>query len=310
VAIVSFRTLMEAAEQGGYAVGYFESWSLESLAAVADAAESKRSPVILGFSGIHLPHPGRVVRDRLSWYYGLGRAVGEGLAVPCCLLFNESADRGWVDEAIQLGFGLVMLTDESLGPVEQLRGVAEVTRLAHARGVAVEGELAPLAGAGTGGVVGDAARGLAGGATDGDDPKAAARFVERTGVDALAVNVGQAHLHGRRLVSLDQERVRYLHRAVGVPLVLHGASSVVPGELQEAIRGGIRKINVASVLKRAFFDALVDSGVQARRSGRGDYNPYEVIGSGTATDVLTAGRIAVQRRVEELIELFGSAGQA
>jgi fructose-bisphosphate aldolase class II len=246
--------------------------------------------------------------------------VGEGLSVPCCLLFNESADRGWVQEAVELGFDLVMFTDESLSPEEQLREVAETVRLAHARGVAVEGELSPLAGAGTGGGPEAAAERHAPGtaataagdprAEGGDDPRAAARFVQRTGVDALAVNVGQAHLHGRRLVSLDQQRVRDLRRAVRVPLVLHGASSVAPAELREAIRGGIRKINVGSVLKRAFFDALCESAARARGGGTGDYNPYEVVGSGTADDVLTAGRIAVQRRVEELMELFGSAGRA
>jgi fructose/tagatose bisphosphate aldolase len=305
MAIVSFRALMDAAERGGYAVGYFESWNLESLAAVADAAESTRSPVILGFSGIHLPHPGRAVQDRLSWYYQLGRAVGERLTVPCCLLFNEAADRAWVEEAIELGFDLVMFTDESLSPEDQAEGIAEVVRRAHPQGVAVEGELAPLVGAGIGGAppAGDRT-------ARGDDAEEAARFVSRTGVDALAVNVGQAHLHGRRLVALDQERVLRLKNAVGVPLVLHGASSIAPGALQEAIRGGVRKINVGSVLKRAFFDAVAASSDRVRRGGGRDYNPYEVVGSGTPDDVLTSGRIAVQHRVEELMELFGSAGRA
>ena len=307
MASVPFSTLMEDAGHGGYAVGYFESWNLESLAAVAEAAEATRSPVILGFSGIYLPQPGRVVQDRLSWYYRLGREVCDGLSVPACLLFNESADRGWVEEAVALGFDLVMFSDEALSPQEQTHAVAEVVRGAHARGVAVEGELSPLPGAGTG--VGAPA----GGGSErpgGDDPEDAARFVAETGVDALAVSVGQAHLHGRRLVSLDHERLRRLHDAVGVPLVLHGASSVAPGEIQAAVRAGIRKINVGSVLKRVFFDALMEAGGKARNLVTGDYNPYEVVGSGTAADVLAAARLAMRAKVEELMELFGSAGRA
>src|SRR5262249_48948210 len=63
---VSFTEMMQAARRGEYAVGYFESWNLESLLAVADAAEATRSPVILGFSGIYLPHPERVARDSLA----------------------------------------------------------------------------------------------------------------------------------------------------------------------------------------------------------------------------------------------------
>ena len=78
----SFAELMDCAEAGQYAVGYFESWNLESLLAVADAAEQTRSPVILGFSGINLPDEERVVSERLSHYAALGQAVGEGMTVP------------------------------------------------------------------------------------------------------------------------------------------------------------------------------------------------------------------------------------
>jgi fructose/tagatose bisphosphate aldolase len=306
---------MEKARKDGYAVGYFESWNLESLGAVADAAEAKRSPVILGFSGLYLPHPERVVRDRLSWCYSLGRSVCDGLSVPACLLFNESANRAWVEEAVALGFDLVMFSDEALSAEGQARSVAEVVRLAHARGVAVEGELAPLPGAGTGvdaGARGGSAALSAGGGIGapgrGDDPAEAARFVAQTGVDALAVNLGQEHLHGRRLVPLDHERLGRLRRNVEVPLVLHGASSVAPGEIRKAVRGGICKINVGSVLKQAFFAALMEAGAKTGR--RGEYNPYEVLGSGTASDVLAAARLAMGAKVEELMELFGSAGRA
>src|SRR5512147_2594246 len=98
---------MAAAEQGGYAVGYFESWNLESLLAVADAAAATRSPVIVGFSGIYLPHPDRIVREPLAAYAALGRAVCEQLPVPACLLFNESPHLDWVLAAVETGFNLV-----------------------------------------------------------------------------------------------------------------------------------------------------------------------------------------------------------
>ena len=91
-----FDELMADAEAGGYAVGYFESWNLESLLAVADAAEEAHSPVILGFSGICLTHPRRIVNDPLSVYAAMGLEVCRKLSVPACLLFNESP---------QLGFG-------------------------------------------------------------------------------------------------------------------------------------------------------------------------------------------------------------
>ena len=83
--LVPFNTLMNDAMAGGYAVGYFESWNLESLLAVADAAEAVRSPVILGFSGIYLPHPQRVVKDPLQVYAAMGFEVCRRIRVPACL---------------------------------------------------------------------------------------------------------------------------------------------------------------------------------------------------------------------------------
>ena len=123
--LVSFSELMDRARRGGFAVGYFESWNLESLLAAADAAEALSSPVILGFSGIYLPHPGRAARDPLAAYAALGAEVCRSISVPSCLLFNESPRFDWVVEAARLGFGLVMFTDEELGYAEQAARVRE-----------------------------------------------------------------------------------------------------------------------------------------------------------------------------------------
>lgn len=290
---------MSAAEHGGYAVGYFESWSLESLLAVADAAERTRSPVILGFSGLYLPSPARRVADPLSAYSAMGRSVAAGLSVPACVLFNESPHLDAVLDAIRLDFGLVMYTDEGLEAGILEERTRQVVAVARERGAAVEGEMTPLAGVG-----GE----LEAAPTDArlTEPYAAHGFVERTGVDALAVNVGQAHLHGRRMVRLDLGRITELKRAVAVPLVLHGASSVAREDLTAAIARGIRKINVGSALKQAYFLALRDACL-----AQGDsFNPYDVVGSGLESDVLVAGRLAMQEVVEHMMSRFGCAGRA
>ena len=118
--LVPFREMMADAARGGYAVGYFESWNLESLLAVADAAEAQRSPVIVGFSGIYLPHPGRRVKDGLAPYAAMALAVCRELSVPACLLFNESPNEDWVGAAIDAGFNLVMFSDDSRGNNETI----------------------------------------------------------------------------------------------------------------------------------------------------------------------------------------------
>jgi fructose/tagatose bisphosphate aldolase len=291
--------MMQDAERRGYAVGYFESWNLESLLAVADAAEAARSPVILGFSGIALPHPDRAHPEHLEDYAALGNAVCDRLSVPACLLFNESADFTWVSEAVRLGFGMVMFTDERLDQAGQTAQVTRTASVAHAAGAAAEGEPDSLPGVG-GGLT------AAPEETHQTTVDRARAFVKATGVDSLAVNVGQVHLHGRTGVRLNMDRLSELKAAVSVPLVLHGATSIPREDLAEAIRRGVRKINVGSILKRSFLEA-----VRAAGAALGDsYNPYEVIGSGLSRDVMTAGRTAMEKVVEDYMGLFGSAGKA
>src|SRR5260221_2262088 len=115
--LVPFNALMRDAQRGKYAAGYFETWNLESLLAVADAAETTRSPVLLGFSGIYLPHPQRRTREHLQDYFSLAHSVASRLIVPACLVFNESPHLEWVNEAIDLGFGLVMYSEETSNTV-------------------------------------------------------------------------------------------------------------------------------------------------------------------------------------------------
>ncbi|MBM3235432.1 class II fructose-bisphosphate aldolase [Candidatus Poribacteria bacterium] len=310
MSLVPFKELMAEAERGQYAVGYFESWNLESLQAVADAAEATHSPVILGFSGADLSNPMRMVKEHLSLYAAMGIAACRRLSVPACLLLNESPRLDWALEAINLGFGLVMFTDENLSFDEQLSRICQVVKKAHQVSAAVEGELTPLPGV-YGGLSTNPPPLVGGGRGGADDLHLtdaiqARTFVERTGVDTLAVNVGQVHLHGRSKVSLNLSRLVELKEAIPVPLVLHGASSVHRADLKEAAKLGIRKINVGSVLKQSYFEAMRRACMKIGD----DYNPYDVVGSGLENDVLAAGRMALQKVVEDLMRLFGSADKA
>jgi fructose-bisphosphate aldolase class II len=296
---VPFTQLMQGAERGGYAVGYFECWNLDSALAVAEAAEAAGSPVLVGFSGIYLPQAPGARKEWLSVYAALGTEICRKLCVPACLVFNESSHLDWVMEAIDLNFGLVMFTDQTLEDEEQLRRVRQVAERAHRASVAVEGELVALPG-------------VSGGLSEAPDdlrltePEVAMRFVEATGVDALAVNVGQVHLHGRKQARLNFDCLDALSRVLRVPMVLHGASSVPVPDLSDAIRLGVRKINLGSLLKRNYFVALREACGQVND----DYNPYEVVGSGGDGDVLVAARAALRKTVEDFMVAFGSAGRA
>ena len=80
--------MLRRAVEEGYAVGYFESWNLESLQGVIDAAEQSRAPIIIGFNGDFLSRPDRLAQERLDWYGALGKAAAESATVPCGLIFN------------------------------------------------------------------------------------------------------------------------------------------------------------------------------------------------------------------------------
>ena len=89
MSLESVQTLVGKALAGGYAVGYFESWNLESLQGVVDAAEETRSPIIVGFNGEFLSQAHSKQKERLSWYAVLGKQAAESASVPCGLIFNS-----------------------------------------------------------------------------------------------------------------------------------------------------------------------------------------------------------------------------
>ena len=124
--------------------------------------------------------------------------------------------------------------------------------------------------------------------------------------NALAVSLGNVHLHGRSKVGLDLERLRRIRECVSIPLVLHGATSVDDEAIRQAINGGIRKINFGSGLRSTFYRAVKDS---IERHGAG-FNPYEVLGSGTNVDVMMAGRLAVRDLVTSKMKVLGSLDRA
>ena len=181
--------MMRRAVDGKYAVGYFESWNLESLQGVIDAAEETRSPIIIGFNGDFLSRSTREAAERLAWYAALGRAAAESASVPCGLIFNECPRDDWVRAAIEAGFNLVMLADPEAPADELTRRVADLARLAHARGIAIEAELGELPCGASGGPP------HGGSATD---PEAAAAFVDGHGGRPAGRQRGERPHHDAR----------------------------------------------------------------------------------------------------------------
>lgn len=291
----SIPEMMEAARAGGYAVGYFESWNIESLQGVLDAAEQTRSPIIIGVNGDFLSRADRLACERLAIYGGLFRTAADSASVPCGVIFNECPVDGWVADATTLGFNLVMPADPSAPPLEYIDRVKRLVAIAHPRGVAVEGELGELPCGASGAVAENGAL---------TDPDQAAAFVDETGVDLLAVAVGNIHIRVSGESPLDLNLLQSIRQKVKVPLVLHGGTGIDAGSLRAAIDIGITKVNYGTYLKQRYLaavrTALADNST----------NPHELLGIGGSSDVMVAGRIAVRDAVLARLPLLGCMGRA
>jgi ketose-bisphosphate aldolase len=293
--LISISEIMQQAIRDGYAVGYFESWNLESLQGVIDAAEQSRSPVIIGFNGEFFSRPDRKAAERLAWYGALGKAAAVSASVPCGFIFNECPDDGWVRQAVTAGFNLVMpVPGDGETEAAYTARVQSMVAFAHPHDVAVEAELGTLP------------SGAGGHASNGEvtDPQHARAFVAATNVDLLAISVGNVHmlLKGRRALDLDS--LTALRKAVATPFVLHGGTGIDDESLREAIAIGVAKVNYGTGLKQRYLAAIR----QALQSA--DPNPHHLLGCGGDADILVAGRCAVRDAVLEKMEILGCYGKA
>ncbi len=290
-------SLLRRAVKGKYAIGYFESWNIESLQGVIDAAEQSRSPMIIGFNGDFLSHPDRRAAERLAWYAALGRSAAESATVPCGFIFNECPRDEWIRSAVLAGFNLVMPADPGASAEEWPARVSALTQFAHEHGVAVEAE------------IGELPCGAAGGDPSGGtptDPEAAAAFVEATGVDLLAVSVGNVHIKVDGQQALDLDLLERIHSRVPVPLVLHGGTGISSSSLQEAIALGVAKVNYGTYLKQRYLKTIHHMLTADRASP----DPHRLLGLGGAEDLMVAGRLAVRDAVLERLGWLGCEGKA
>jgi fructose-bisphosphate aldolase, class II len=232
--------IVAAAAARGSGIGAFNVVTIEHAEAIVEGAEQAGLPVILQIS-----------ENTVRFHRGLApiaaatRALAAACAVPAALHLDHVTGTDLLAEAAPCGFGSVMY-DASRLPYEQnLAATAAAARMCHGAGLWVESELGEV-----GGKDGAHAPGAR------TDPGEATRYVAATGVDALAVAVGSVHAMTTRSATLDHALIARLRAAVPVPLVLHGSSGVPDGELTEAVRGGLVKINIGTALNVAYVDAV------------------------------------------------------
>jgi ketose-bisphosphate aldolase len=295
--IVPLPYLLAKAQESGYALGYFEAWDSYSLEAVVEAAEAENAPVIIGF-GCMMVSETWLDMGGIEILGSLGLAFAERTRMPVALLLNEAHTYQACLEGIQAGFNAVML-DTSAWQIEPaIEQVSELVRVAHSQDVAVEAELGHLPDA--------TEQGIDVSLASLTDPEEAASFVERTGVDCLAVSIGNVHLLTHSLAHIDLTRLAAIHEHISLPLVIHGGTGFPPEAEHEAIHYRAAKFNVGTILKKTFLAGIRESVLALD----GSANVHDVLGSHREQDYLLEGKRSMQAKVQEYLQLYGSCGRA
>ena len=279
--LVSMNDLLLPAKENGYGVGFFNAVNMEMARAVIETAEELHSPVMVGTAEILLP---AMELEHVAQYL---IPMAKKASVPVCVHYDHGLTFERCMEALRLGFTSIMYDCSTADYKENIAKVAEMVKICHAMGVTVEGEL---------GHVGD---------NDGEgklvnpsdyytDPDLAADYVKNTGIDSLAVAVGNAHGDYKFTPKLDFERIRIIAEKTALPLVLHGGSGLSDDDFRIAIQNGIHNVNIFTDIDKAG-KAGIEKGISAGAKTMMELMPYELE--------------AMKAVVAEKLRLFGSVGK-
>jgi len=282
--LVPMKPLLDAALKGGYAVGSFNVASYEMMESIIRTAADCESPVIVSTSSAEARYldPEVVV--------AAARALSHKYGTPIALHLDHGDSFEMATQCIRSGYTSVMYDGSHFSLHENIALTQQVVAAAHAVGVTVEGEIGRIQGVEDDLIVDEREASMT-------DVNEATRFAHETGIDALAVAIGNAHGFYKSEPTLDMARLSAIRSATDISIVLHGGTGIPAEQIKQAVTLGIAKINVASKIRRTFMNAL--HGALAE-----DPNTTEV------RDVMTVGREAMMAAIKESMEMLGSIGKS
>ncbi len=289
--LASAKQMLLDASAGGYAVGAFNITGLPQMQGALDAATERKAPLILQTSVIPSKSVGRDV------LVALYRSLAASAPIPVCLHLDHCTEVSYCVLCAEAGYTNVMIDASRLPFEENIRCTREVCGRVHGLGdISVEGELGTVSGVEDQvAVVSDEARLC--------NPKDAAEFVERTGVDILAPAIGTAHgIYATPDPRVDFERLARIRaeleaRGLSTPLVIHGGTGLPHGTVRKLVELGGAKFNVSTELKHL----LIDTTRQHMQDHPREYDPGKID---------AAVRDATRKAVISWIDLLGCAGEA
>ncbi len=256
--LVNLKEILKIAEEKKIAIGSFNTPNMTTLKAVISAAEELNQPVIIMHAQVH-EEMGLCKVEEIAPVMIL---LAKMAKVPVCVHLDHGTDLDYVKKGLELGFTSVMYDGSTLTEEENTANTKEAVEFAKKTGASIEAEI---------GSMGAREGGDEGGASIYTDPDAAVRFVENTGIDALACAFGTAHGFYKDTPKLDFERLTKINSLINVPIVMHGGSGVSVDDYKEVIKRGVRKVNYYTYMSKAggeaisgkdysqFHDALLDA---------------------------------------------------
>ena len=235
--LVSLKEVLEFAAKKSCAIGAFNVSNFESAEAIIGAAEETGMPVILNYAEVHSPYMTIDIASEVMLYFA------KKATVPVVVHLDHGASFESCVRAVRLGFTSVMIDASALSYEDNLAVTIETVKMAHSAGVTVEAELGSIS-ADTSSYT---------------DPDLAKEFVEKTGVDALAVAFGTSHGVYTVKPVLDLNRITEIRKKIDTPLVMHGGSGLSADEFRTAIKNGIRKVNYYTYMTLAGGSAVKEA---------------------------------------------------
>ena len=284
--LVNMNEVLLPAKKHKYAVGLFNAVNMELARGIIAAAECTGSPVIMGTAEVLFPYG---PLEEVSYYL---IPMAKKANVPVVVHLDHGLNKETCLKALELGFTSIMYDCSTDSYDDNVRKVKEMADIAHSYGATIEGELGHV-GDNEGSAEGDSH--LADPSAFFTDPKMAKDYVDKTGVDALAIAVGNAHGAYKLPPKLDFERIRTIAKTVDVPLVLHGGSGLTDNDFRQAIQEGISKVNI--------FTDINIAAVKAEFSKFTDMNKGII-------DLIPAAVEAVKQESVKKMKLFSSDGKA
>lgn len=280
--LVTSKQMLSDAQKGGYAVGAFNAENMEMVKAIIAAAEELKAPVMIQTT------PSTVKYASLEMFVAMVAAEAKSASVPVCLHLDHGSSFELAVKAVKEGYTSVMIDGSKLPFEENIDVSKRVVSVAHPNGIPVEAEL---------GKVGGKEDDLEAVADTNTDPAEAKEFVEKTGIDSLAVAIGTAHGFYVGTPVLDKERLSEIRAVVDIPLVLHGASGLSDEDVKDCVGRGICKVNFATELRKAYTDA----GKELLKEKPDTFDPKKLGEVGMA---------AVTELVKNRMKVCGSDGKA